>query len=86
MLKDDGYEEVDAGEYRPGDLIVYFGETGDIEHSGIVVEFAPDDLRLKIPRVLSKWGVGSEWVHPANDCPYSFANVKYYRVSHHDRP
>lgn len=79
ILKDDRYDEVvDRAEVLPGDIILYFTDTGDIEHSGIVV--SKPDGPLLVPRVLSKWGSGCEAIHPANNCPYKFSLTKYYRV------
>jgi hypothetical protein len=82
VLNDDGYKEVNRDQVLPGDIILYFTEGGDVEHSGIVVS-KPDDF-LMIPRVVSKWGKYKEFTHLANDCPYSFAYVKYYRVTEWD--
>lgn len=82
VLDDDGYTEVPRDQVLPGDIILYVGELGDIEHSGIVV--SEPDKDLMIPRVVSKWGKYKEVVHWANDCEYSFANPKYYRVTKWD--
>lgn len=80
VLDDDGYTEIVRDEVLPGDIILYYNEDGDIEHSGIVIT-KPDDMQLRIPQVVSKWGRYKEVVHSANDCPYSFANVRYFRVT-----
>lgn len=82
VLDEDGYTEVEREQVLPGDIILYVGERGDIEHSGIVV--SKPDKHLMIPKVVSKWGKYKEVVHWANDCPYSFANPKYYRVTEWD--
>lgn len=79
ILVDDGYIEVRVEDVLPGDVILYIDDSGDIEHSGVVVQ-APSDSELKVPIVCSKWGKGSEVVHPGNHCPYNFAGAKYYRV------
>ncbi len=79
IIDHDGYREVKIGDAQPGDTILYFGETGDIQHSGIVVS-APAELYLGIPYVVSKWGKGGEFLHAANDCPYPY-NVKCYRIA-----
>lgn len=78
ILQDDLYHEVAAADVMPGDVVLYFAEDGDAEHSGIVVG-EPDEV-FGIPRVVSKWGKGGEFVHRANQCPYNFAGAKYYRV------
>lgn len=77
ILEDDRYEEIQKDNVLPGDVILYFSDNGDIEHSGIVV--SEPDRYLKIPDVVSKWGRYKEVIHPANNCPYTY-NVKYYRV------
>ena len=43
-------------------------KTGEVEHSGIVIESG--DSPFYIPRIVSKFGKGSEVVHQANDSPY----------------
>ncbi len=81
ILRDDGYSEVSATEVQPGDVIIYVSdESGDMQHSGIVLT-APDTL-LGIPIVLSKWGNYAEVIHAANDCPYHDppCYYKYFRV------
>jgi len=41
VLKEDGYQEVAQKDATPGDIILYYStETGEIEHSGIVVAAA----------------------------------------------
>jgi hypothetical protein len=79
ILHDDGYTEVDKENVLPGDTILYYADDGDIEHSGIVV--SPPGAQLKIPQVVSKWGKYKEAIHFAHDCPYHFANARYYRVT-----
>lgn len=82
ILDHDGYEQINDADVLPGDIILYFGSNGDIEHSGIVVTIPQSDL--KIPRVVSKWGKFKEAEHSAIDCPYSFQNHRYYRVTRWD--
>ena len=79
ILQDDKYQEVTALEALPGDLILYFAESGDIEHSGVLVT-APRDSPLGIPLVCSKWGKYKELLHKASDCPYDSMYTKFYRV------
>jgi hypothetical protein len=78
ILDDDGYAEVSTSQILPGDVIIYFAPDGDTEHSGIVVSAPTSDLG--IPQVVSKWGKYSEFVHWANNCPYTFATARYYRI------
>ena len=79
ILDDDGYTEIEREDVLPGDVALYYNEDGDIEHSAIVT--SEPDKNLKIPQVVSKWGRYKEAVHAANDCPYTFFNVRYYRVT-----
>ena len=77
ILKHDGYHEIEVGRVKPGDVALYYQASGDIEHSGIVVE-KPDDLG--IPLIWSKWGCSHEVVHKANYGPYSPTDIRYYRM------
>lgn len=79
ILDDDGYQEVAPQDVLAGDVILYFGEDADVEHSGIIIS-PPARQLFGIPVVISKWGKYAELVHWANRCPYSFARVRYYRV------
>ena len=80
ILDDDKYVKLsDGNQVLPGDIVLYVGDDGDIEHSGLVVE--RPDPQLKIPRVLSKWGKGSEVVHWVANCPYDSGNLEYYRIT-----
>jgi hypothetical protein len=78
ILDEDGYTEVERGNVLPGDIIIYFDNTNDFEHSGLVVSW---DKQLSVPLVVSKWGKFAEVVHWGNQCPYNFANVHYYRLT-----
>lgn len=80
ILDDDNYEEVSKKDVLPGDIILYCSPNGDIEHSGIVVG-APTD-RLEQPRIVSKWGIGPEFVHSATmvNGEYDLTNIRYYRM------
>jgi len=79
-LHEDGYVAIDPSEVLPGDIIMYYEDGGDIEHSGIVLK-QPREEFLRIPLVVSKWGKHRELIHWANQSPYSFANVKYFRIN-----
>lgn len=78
ILMDDGYRPIQANEVSAGDIIVYYLD-GYIEHSGIVIDNPVGPLR--IPTIWSKWGRGSEMIHAANNCPYNYQSVRYYRMT-----
>jgi hypothetical protein len=78
ILDRDEYDEINIDFVLPGDIIIYYSDDGDAEHSGIVIE--KSEKPFNIPRVISKWGQLEEYIHFANDCQYNFANVKYYRI------
>ena len=77
ILHDDEYERIERQDVLPGDVVLYIdSETGDIEHSGVVIEVDP--LAFKI---LSKWGSASEFIHTELDCPYrEYSERAFYRV------
>lgn len=78
ILTDDRYEELEITEVQPGDIVVYFSETGDAAHSGIVVEYHPPTTLL--PIICSKWGKAGEFIHALLDCPEIYGrNYKFYR-------
>lgn len=77
IIDDDTYEMVDREDCLPGDVVLYFGDDGDIEHSGVVLTVSEE--RLVMPCVLSKWGNGGEVVHRLPDSPYEPGNVRFYR-------
>jgi hypothetical protein len=80
ILEEDGYTEIlDHSQVLPGDVILYWSQDGDAEHSGIVIT-KPDD-KLKVPLVVGRWGRYSEAIHWAHISPYDFNFVKYYRVT-----
>lgn len=78
ILREDNYSQISQSDVLPGDLMVYYGEDGDAEHSAIVV--SKPDPDLGVPWVVSKWGKSGEYVHRANQCPYNYGNVICYRV------
>ncbi|MHB0914213.1 MAG: hypothetical protein ACYC5A_02145 [Thermoleophilia bacterium] len=79
ILQEDGYEEVRFENVIVGDVIVYYGELGDIEHSGIVISLELFEGRINVPIVCSKWGSYNEIIHKFDECPYE-PNVKFYRI------
>jgi hypothetical protein len=64
ILADDAYQEVLLADVLPGDVVIYYSERGDPNHSGIVVETGG-----LVPWVCSKWGTAGEFVHALQDCP-----------------
>jgi len=80
ILNDDGYEEISHKEQvKAGDVILYFADDGDCEHSGLVVK-PPASDSLGVAIVRSKWAKYRELIHRANQCPYNFSKAKYFRV------
>ena len=81
ILEDDGFKEIpNRAEVVTGDVIIYYGQDGTINHSGIVVERGAPPFHF--PKVWSKWGKGYAWVHPSNVSPYvdDVAETKFYRI------
>ncbi|MCI0488620.1 MAG: hypothetical protein L0229_18690 [Blastocatellia bacterium] len=84
ILQDDNYQEIiHPHPVLPGDVVLYFSDDGDVEHSGIVI-CKPDDTNLNIPVVISKWGKYCEVIHWANVCPYDSSRLRYYRIIDND--
>lgn len=81
ILREDRYSLIQGEQVLPGDVILYVHESGDIEHSGIVIE-PPRPENFNIPLILSKWGRYLESVHLANRCPYDSNDIRYYRINH----
>jgi len=75
ILLEDEYQRVELDDVKPGDLAIY-NKGGDLEHSGIVIEFNPI---LKISKILGKWGFCQEVVHWSNYSPYA-GEIQYYRI------
>ena len=76
IIEEDDYVMVDMKDVREGDIIIYFADNGDAEHSGLVI-----GEELGLPLILSKWGPGREAVHIYVQCPYKSDNVRFYRIS-----
>lgn len=75
ILKDDDYKQIIQKDILPGDIIIY-KKNGAIIHTGIVIS-EPDKIGLFY--VISKWGSYSECIHLAIECPYSPADLEFYR-------
>lgn len=77
ILQDDGFEEVHEKFVKAGDVVVYYGDFGQVLHSGVVVQIG----EFGIPKIWSKWGKGYEWLHPLAACPYGSSKFRYYRLT-----
>lgn len=79
ILKDDHYEEITLKAVQPGDIVIYYSNEGDPNHSGIVVEFGGP---LVVPIICSKWGNAGEFIHALADCPNIYGPVhKFYKCT-----
>lgn len=77
ILSDDKFIEINKKDLLAGDIALYYSDTGDIEHSGIVVDV---NISLLVDiKILSKWGDGYEAVHSLYICPYELKYIKFYR-------
>jgi hypothetical protein len=75
-LQDDDFVEIPQDDVRPGDVILYLDSSGQVQHSGLVV----DTIATGIARVWSKWGKGDEWIHHFAACPYDPEHTRYFRL------
>src|ERR1035437_11026347 len=53
IIEDDKYIEIAMTDVKPGDIVIYFSDKGDFNHSGVVTEYKP---MYASPRIFSKWG------------------------------
>lgn len=58
--------------------LLYVGENGDIEHSGLIVRIDLDPLCIF---VLSKWGRYKEAIHTLLDCDYNSCTHEFWRIN-----
>lgn len=77
ILNDDSYIEIKRKDIMPGDIVLYFSQDGDAEHSGVILQ-CPSHQEIA-PKILSKWGSSFEVIHSLYLCPYEKSNIKYYR-------
>ncbi len=76
ILRDDKYEEVPREQALPGDIVIYYDDSGDLTHSGLVVLNEPP----LNPLICSKWGNGPEFVHGLYNVPSVYgADHRFYR-------
>src|SRR5205807_602822 len=77
ILMDDVWIEIPLQQALPGDVVIYFDDDGDANHSGIVVESIGVNI---IPKICSKWGYAGEFLHWLSDVPRFYGPVhKFYR-------
>jgi len=77
ILEDDNWREIDMKNTLAGDIVIYFDNEGDANHSGIVVQYSQ---QIFVPLICSKWGQGAEYIHKVSDVPSSYGPItKYYR-------
>ena len=86
ILTDDGYQKVE--EPQTGDLVIYRNVSGQIVHSGLVVDVANhdasghDDLDNAGVEVESKWGRYGCFLHCVDSEPYG-TTFDYYHSDRH---
>lgn len=82
LIDEDGYRELNVNATpTAGDIVVYYDEIAQAEHSGIVVAAPENDhALLQFPRVLSKWAKAFEVLHWAHQCPYESRFMRFYRL------
>jgi hypothetical protein len=78
IVAEDGYKSIQRDEALPGDIVLYVSSDGDVEHSAIII--SRPDGNFGVAHVVSKWGVGPEYIHAVNDSPYDCTNLEFYRV------
>jgi hypothetical protein len=77
IIRDDGFEEIADRDVKVGNVVIYYGEDGKPEHSGIVVGKHGE---FNVPLIWSKWGKGHEWVHPLGACGWGGMTIRFYRI------
>lgn len=77
ILEDDAWRETSMTKVLPGDIVIYFDNEGDANHSGVVVQYSQEIL---VPLICSKWGSGPEYIHKLSDVPNVYGPVtRFYR-------
>jgi len=54
ILKEDDYHEIHFNETLPGDIVLYFSEDGDVEHSGVLVD-VNEGSDIRIPKIVRQF-------------------------------
>ena len=81
ILLQDGYRKVELSDVLPGDAVIYIGQDGEVEHSGVVVELRRSLSGAVVDTVVvSKWGGAHEAMHPSRHCPWPTAKLEYFRI------
>jgi hypothetical protein len=75
----DEYVKIERAGTLAGDIVLYIAETGDIEHSAVLIEPGRESI-TRFDRVFSKWGNFLEFVHELHACPYDSTAVEYWRI------
>ena len=76
ILREDAYVEVaSVRDVKPGDVVVYYSDDNDPNHSGIVV--ANDEPHIN-PLICSKWGTAGEVIHYVGEVPDHYGPTKRY--------
>jgi len=78
LLRSDGYEPT-APPPKIGDIVVYRGPAGEIEHTGFVVHIETIG-RVSKAFVWSKWGALMEVQHREDLSPYEDCKIEYWRL------
>jgi hypothetical protein len=77
ILSDDKWLELVIEDVRAGDIVVYYSEEGEANHSGIILEC---DAEFRLPIVCSKWGHAGEYIHRLSDVPSVYGpQWKFFR-------
>ena len=77
VITDDCWNEIDLQKILPGDIVIYYDDSGDANHSGIIVQYSSETL---VPLVCSKWGYAGEYLHRVNDVPQFYGPImKFFR-------
>jgi hypothetical protein len=79
ILEDDGYVKISPADTLPGDVVLYVGPDGEVDHSALLVQLASPPRSL-FAIVVSKWGNFTEYMHELHQCPYNSSNIEYWRI------
>jgi hypothetical protein len=80
IIAEDNYLEIsNFSDILAGDIVLYYSESGEIEHSGIIIRSPENIKQISSTTVISKWGSGFEVIHQLYNCPYEGRYVKFYR-------
>ncbi len=84
ILQDDGYREIRQSNALPGDVVLYYEQSGrnrSLTHSGVIVGVERIGSIITL-RVVSKWGSGGEYVHDLSVHPYPTSTIhRFFRAA-----